>query len=180
MSTKVIAEIGWNFMGDLALAKQMISSARSAGADIAKFQYWNPAKLKPGPWDTDGRIDIYRAAALDAEKIETLSSLCAEVGIDFLISAFNASDAQFLVDLGVKTLKIPSHEVANEKLHTFASKNFEKVFVSWCWYAERGGSCLQYLQRHSEFECGYALRLHRSPIKPIFRASTTSAVNVLN
>lgn len=130
MSTKVIAEIGWNFMGDLALAKRMISSARSAGADIAKFQYWNPAKLKPGPWDTDGRIDIYRAAALDADKIETLSSLCAEVGIDFLISAFNASDAQFLVDLGVKKLKIPSHEVANEKLHTFASKNFEKVFVS--------------------------------------------------
>ena len=41
----VIAELGWNFMGDMDLAKAMITSAKSAGANIVKFQYWNPDKL---------------------------------------------------------------------------------------------------------------------------------------
>lgn len=130
MATQIIAEIGWNFMGDMTLAHKMIGSAKTAGADVAKFQYWNPSKLKAGPWDTDGRIDIYRAAALDSDKIAELISICDGVGIDFLISAFNASDAEFLANLGIKTLKIPSHEVANERLHSFASENFEKVYVS--------------------------------------------------
>lgn len=130
MTTEIIAEIGWNFMGDMQLARKMIVSAKAAGADVAKFQYWDPSKLKPGPWDTDGRIDIYRAAALDSDKIAALLSVCDDVGIDFLISAFNASDAEFLANLGIKRLKIPSHEVANVKLHSFASENFEKVYVS--------------------------------------------------
>ena len=66
-----IAEIGWNFMGDNALAAKMIRAAKSAGATTAKFQYWNPDKLKDGPWFSDGRIDIYRKAALSDQKIKT-------------------------------------------------------------------------------------------------------------
>ena len=46
MTCKVSAEIGWNFMGDMALAEQMIVAAKQSGADIAKFQYWDPKKLK--------------------------------------------------------------------------------------------------------------------------------------
>ena len=36
--TVVIAEVGVNHNGDVALAKQIISAARDAGADFAKFQ----------------------------------------------------------------------------------------------------------------------------------------------
>jgi N,N'-diacetyllegionaminate synthase len=130
MSCKVIAEIGWNFMGDMAIAEKMIVSAKSSGADVAKFQYWDPSKLKPGPWDHDGRLEIYKAAALNEEKIRLLMRLCDENNIEFLISAFNASDASFISSLGIKKLKIPSHEVANTALHSFAANNFEEVYVS--------------------------------------------------
>ena len=130
MNCKVIAEIGWNFMGDMDLAEEMIVSAKASGADIAKFQYWNPSKLKPGPWDTDGRSEIYRAAALNEEKIRLLMRLCDENHIEFLISAFNASDASFISNIGIKKLKIPSHEVANTSLHIFAANNFREVYVS--------------------------------------------------
>ena len=68
MPTKIIAEIGWNFMGDMSLAEEMIEAAKDCGADIAKFQYWNPSKLKPGPWDVDGRREIYEKAYLNDEK----------------------------------------------------------------------------------------------------------------
>ena len=38
--TQVIAEIGWNHMGDDTLAKQMIQEAANSGASFAKFQTW--------------------------------------------------------------------------------------------------------------------------------------------
>ena len=46
MKINIIAEIGWNFMGDLTLAKKMISSASKSGADTCKFQCWESSKLK--------------------------------------------------------------------------------------------------------------------------------------
>tara|TARA_A100001015_G_scaffold321079_1_gene450003 strand:- start:3683 stop:4495 length:813 start_codon:yes stop_codon:yes gene_type:complete len=130
MKCKIIAEIGWNFMGDMLLAENMIKAAKISGADIAKFQYWNPSRLKAGPWNHDGRLQIYEAAALNDDKIRTLLKLCDENNIEFLISAFNASDACFVKSLGIKKIKIPSHEVANRSLHNFAANHFDEVYVS--------------------------------------------------
>lgn len=127
---KVVAEIGWNFMGDMSLAERMISDAKSCGADIAKFQFWQERKLKPGPWDSDGRREIYKSAQLSEEDITSLKAMCANAGIEFLISVFNEDDAKKMKSLGIDTLKIPSHEVANVRLHEFASQNFQTVYVS--------------------------------------------------
>ena len=33
--TKIISEIGWNHMGDMVLAKEMIHASKENGADIA-------------------------------------------------------------------------------------------------------------------------------------------------
>ena len=130
MSIKIIAEIGWNFMGDMELARDMINAAKKSGADIAKFQYWNPSRLKPGAWDNDGRREIYENAKLDKQKIALLKQYCAEADVGFLVSAFNVHDAKFLKDQGLKNIKIPSHEVANYELHKFSIENFDQVYVS--------------------------------------------------
>ena len=66
----IIAEIGWNFLGDMDLAKKMVKSCSENGARTAKFQYWNPSTLKNGSWDEDGRRDIYKRAALDEKKFK--------------------------------------------------------------------------------------------------------------
>ena len=55
--------------------------------------------------------------------------MCVERNWIF-ISAFNAEDAEFLMRIGVKKIKIPSHEVANWELHNFAARNFSKCYVS--------------------------------------------------
>ena len=130
MSVQVIAEIGWNFMGDMDLAKKMISAAKESGADIAKFQYWNPSRLKPGIWDEDGRREIYENAKLDDEKIHQLKKFCEYEGINFLVSAFNVHDAKYLKANGLINIKVPSHEVANYELHKYSAKNFDQIFVS--------------------------------------------------
>lgn len=130
MPLKIIAEIGWNFMGDMKLAEEMIIQAKASGANVAKFQYWNPSRLKAGPWDTDGRREIYENAKLDKEKINFLENICKQNEIDFLISAFNVVDAKFLKSLGINSIKIPSHEVANFELHEYVATHFDQAYVS--------------------------------------------------
>ena len=51
--TKIISEIGWNHMGDMIWAKEMIDASKENGADVVKFQTWSVSRLKSGPWDSD-------------------------------------------------------------------------------------------------------------------------------
>ena len=127
---KVIAEIGWNFMGDMRLANKMVHAAKDSGADVAKFQYWNPSRLKAGAWDEDGRRQIYEKAQLNEVKINDLRGYCDDAGLDFLVSAFSVHDAKFLKSVGLDAIKVPSHEVANVELHDFCSHSFSEAYVS--------------------------------------------------
>ena len=125
-----IAEIGWNFLGDYALAEKMIEEAANSGATYAKFQYWNPNKLKPGSWDVDGRKEIYKKAALGINGLQNLQKLCDKYEIKFLTSVFNQEDAGIIKELGIHEIKIPSHEIVNENLHHYAAENFKRIYVS--------------------------------------------------
>ena len=64
---KIIAEIGWNHMGDMNLAEEMIKQASENGADICKFQTWSESNLKSGQWDNDGRRNVYKKAQLSKD-----------------------------------------------------------------------------------------------------------------
>ena len=112
---KIIAEIGWNHMGDMDLAKKMIVAAHKAGADFAKFQTWSVKNLKPGPWDIDGRLEIYKKAELTKEKHNLLKNYCDEIGIGFLTSVFNVNDVGWLSELNREIIKVPSHEIYNKE-----------------------------------------------------------------
>ena len=72
----LIAEIGWNHMGNMELAKKMILQAKKNGADFAKFQTWSVDNLKAGSWDVDGRRKIYEKAELTQEKHKKLLNYC--------------------------------------------------------------------------------------------------------
>lgn len=127
---KLIAEIGWNHMGDMKLAKKMIEEAKKSGADICKFQTWSEKNLKPGPWDEDGRREIYIKAELSKDDHIFLKKICEDVSVEFLTSIFNIEDIDFLKDIGLNKIKIPSHEVNNHDLISECLKNFDKVFIS--------------------------------------------------
>ena len=106
--TKLIAEIGWNHMGDMKLAKEMISAAKESGADFAKFQTWSVDRLKPGVWDTDGRKEIYEKAELDLDKHLELKEYCGNNDIGFMSSVFSEKDAKLLNKVVTDYVKIPS------------------------------------------------------------------------
>lgn len=126
----LIAEIGWNHMGDMDLAKKMIDAANDSGAQFAKFQTWSVDNLKPGPWDEDGRLEIYKKAELTKDKHFELYNYCNEAGIQFLTSIFNVKDVDFVESLDNEIIKIPSHEAYNSELLSKSSEAFKKVIVS--------------------------------------------------
>jgi N,N'-diacetyllegionaminate synthase len=130
MKTKIIAEIGWNHMGDMDLAKEMIVAAKESGADYAKFQTWSVKNLKPGPWDKDGRLQIYKKAEITKDKHHLLKQYCDEAGISFLTSIFNIDDVGWLSKLNDKIIKVPSHEVYNSKLIEELDGKFKSILIS--------------------------------------------------
>ena len=128
--TKLIAEIGWNHMGDMKLAKEMVLAAKESGADFAKFQTWSVSRLKRGSWDTDGRREIYENAELSFDKHIELKEYCDEVGIGFMSSVFSIEDAKLLKNVVTDYVKIPSFESRNKDLIHYCQNNFDKLLIS--------------------------------------------------
>lgn len=127
---ELIAEIGWNHMGDMDLAKKMIEAASESGADYAKFQTFDVNNLKEGPWDDDGRREIYEKAQLSFGQHRELKEYCDSLGITFMSSAFTVEDAKMLAAVSTKCIKIPSIETSNVNLLDYCSRNFDKIFMS--------------------------------------------------
>lgn len=127
---KIIAEIGWNHMGDMDLASKMIETASKSGADVCKFQTWSEKNLKPGPWDEDGRREIYKKAELDEQKHVFLKKVCEDNNVEFLTSIFNIKDLDLIKNLNLNEIKIPSHEVNNIELMKVSEKLFNKLLIS--------------------------------------------------
>lgn len=127
---KLIAEIGWNHLGDMTLAKKMIDSAASSGADYAKFQTWSVSRLKTGEWDNDGRRDLYNKSELNKNQHIELINHCKDRGVNFLSSVFSVKDAELLSELNCESVKIPSFESRNIDLIKYCNDNFKVVFMS--------------------------------------------------
>ena len=127
---KIIAEIGWNHMGNISLAKKMIIQAKKSGADIVKFQTWSVSNLKTGSWDEDGRRDIYKKAELSEQDYLLLKKFSDKNKIEMTTSLFNIKDYNKIKSCKFRIIKIPSHEVHNLELIKFCIKKFKIVLIS--------------------------------------------------
>jgi sialic acid synthase SpsE len=104
----------------------MVQAAKDSGAEFAKFQYFDPKYLKPGPWDTDGRREIYEKASLAngyPTGLNEVRDVCRDVGIKFLCTGFSIKGMTTLMNSDKrhnsflhKSVKIPSMESRNKDL----------------------------------------------------------------
>ena len=128
--TKIIAEIGWNHMGDLHRAYDMIQAASDHGADFVKFQTWSVDRLKSGPWDEDGRREIYEGAELSLKEHKFLNKYAERCNVKFFTSVFSIEDAELLNSVQSDYVKIPSMESRNLELIDYCDRNFSNIFLS--------------------------------------------------
>ena len=109
--------------------QKKISFSKKAGADAVKFQIWDPKYLRKGPWDKDGRREIYEKAFLNRKKYLILKNILKKFNKCFS-SAFNLEGLNLLLAAKDTWIKIPSHEAYNLKLIKLALKRFKKIFIS--------------------------------------------------
>jgi N-acetylneuraminate synthase/N,N'-diacetyllegionaminate synthase len=122
----VIAEVGVNHMGDLAVAHKLIDAAVASGANAVKFQTFVPELLaaRGAPKAeyqsigdrSDDQLAMLERLALGPEAHAELQLHAADVGVLFLSSPFDEPSVDLLDRLGVLAFKIPSGEVTNHRL----------------------------------------------------------------
>ncbi len=128
----VIAEIGINHNGNIDLAHELIRQARINGADIAKFQFYDPDKLF-GPAGSHPDPDNHEFAlkvTFGFDQAKRLKTWCDEEGIEFMASVFDEERFQWMEELGVRRHKIASRTVQERDLCEKILATGKETFIS--------------------------------------------------
>lgn len=138
----VIAEIGVNHNGDLALAKQMISEARLCGADAVKFQTFSAKKLvslntpkvayqEHTTRPEQSHFDMIKSLELSEEQHIILNNYCKELNIQFLSTPYDTDSAIFLDNIiGVPMFKTASADIVDLRLHKYLANSKKPTMIS--------------------------------------------------
>lgn len=136
MHTFIIAEIGINHNGDLALAKKLIDAAVVAGCDAVKFQKRTVDKVytkeyldgpRKSPWGDTQRAQK-EGLEFGSAEYDEIDRYCREKGIEWYASAWDIDSQRFLQQYNCKYNKVASamltndellEEIANEGKYTF-------------------------------------------------------------
>ncbi len=141
MNIRIIAEIGVNHNGDVALAKDMVKQAKACGADIVKFQTFSadrlaaistpkvPYQLRTSDPD-ESHHTMLKKLELSREAHMELKTLCDSLGIEFCSTPYSYEDAEFLNELGVTTFKVASADIIDRKLHEFIAGTGKECLLS--------------------------------------------------
>ena len=122
--TLIIAEAGVNHCGQIELAKRLVCVAADAGADIVKFQTYSTESLVTTSAvkaayqarldiNSETQFEMLKRLELKKQEFEILSNECQKKQIEFLSSAFDIESLNFLIQLGIKRIKVPSGEINN-------------------------------------------------------------------
>ena len=142
MSAYIIAEAGVNHNGDLDIARQMVAAAAKAGANAIKFQTFKAENLvtQTAPQaayqsenigKTQNQYDMLKALELSQDDHHALIEECKNQNIDFLSSAFDITDAAFLIhECNQKTIKLGSGELTNAPLLLYIAEQGASVILS--------------------------------------------------
>ena len=120
----IIAEAGVNHNGRLDLALELCDAAKSAGADVVKFQTWRTEKLITGTvgqaeYQTENtgkkesQFDMLKRLELSYNDFRKVKAHCDDIGIVFASTADEPDSLDFLVDLGIPFIKVGSGEIGN-------------------------------------------------------------------
>ena len=125
--TYVIAEIGLNHGGDLALAKKMIDGAVSAGVDAVKFQtYLTEKRTFPG----SPIFDILKKCELPFEAFKELQEYSKSKNVDFFSTPFDDESVDYLDSIGCDLYKVASFDVVNIPFLKKVAKTGKPVILS--------------------------------------------------
>ncbi|HIQ28909.1 MAG TPA: acetylneuraminic acid synthetase [Sulfurovum sp.] len=119
----IIAEIGVNYEGSMALAKRLVDEAKEGGADAVKFQTYKAdtiaSKDSPAYWDrneepTATQHELFQKhQGFWKDEMQELKNYCDSEDIEFLSTPFDVESATFLNEM-MDVFKISSSDITNK------------------------------------------------------------------
>tara|TARA_B000000557_G_scaffold226710_1_gene197285 strand:+ start:3940 stop:4770 length:831 start_codon:yes stop_codon:yes gene_type:complete len=137
--TYIIAEIGINHNGSLAVAKKLIDIAAVAGCDAVKFQKRNPDVCVPEhqkqvmretPWGTMTYLEYKYRVEFGKEEYDEIDQYCRDKGIAWSASPWDMDSLEFLSQYDLPFIKMPSAMITNEELMRGCARTGKKVIFS--------------------------------------------------
>ncbi|MBE8722046.1 N-acetylneuraminate synthase [Sphingobacterium pedocola] len=138
----IIAEAGVNHNGSIENAFKLIDAAVDAGVDYIKFQTFKADKLvaksaKKAEYQitntknaNDSQFEMLKKLEISHEDHERLIDYCNSKKISFFSTAFDLDSLQYLKDIGLDLVKIPSGEITNLPYLRKAAGLFDRVILS--------------------------------------------------
>jgi N-acetylneuraminate synthase len=123
--TYVVAEIGINHNGDIALALQLIDAAIAAGCDAVKFQKRTPELCVPAeqaslmrqtPWGYITYLDYRHRVEFGRDEYEIIDRYCRDKGITWFASCWDAPSVDFIEAFEPVCYKVQSAALTDELL----------------------------------------------------------------
>jgi N-acetylneuraminate synthase len=116
---KVIAEIGCNHRGEIDIAKELLTLAKEAGADVGKFQKRCPRELltkeqydAPHPNPDNAYGSTYGAhrefLELSVDDHRELQAHCEKIGLTYSCSVWDCTSARDIISLNPPLIKVGS------------------------------------------------------------------------
>lgn len=138
----VIAEAGVNHNGNIENAFKLVDVASEAGVDYIKFQTFEADKLvskiaKKAEYQIrntiggeESQYQMLKKLELSKKEYADLLEYCDKQNVKFFSTAFDLNSLQYLKDLGLEVVKIPSGEITNLPYLRKAASLFSKVILS--------------------------------------------------
>jgi N-acetylneuraminate synthase len=121
----IIAEIGINHNGSLALAKRLIDEAVLAGCDAVKFQKRTPELCTPKdqwllerdtPWGRMTYINYRHMVELGYDEYTAIDVYCKQKGIDWFVSCWDEVSVEFMEQFQPGVYKLASASLTDHAL----------------------------------------------------------------
>lgn len=136
----IIAEAGVNHNGRIEIAKRLVDEAKRCGADVVKFQTFNPIKLASrhaamakyqmeNLGIEESQAEMLSKLTLKKEEYLELVDYCNQKGIKFLSTPFEIDSIHFL-DNVQDVWKIPSGEITNYPYLVEIARTGKEIILS--------------------------------------------------
>jgi N-acetylneuraminate synthase len=121
----IIAEIGINHNGSIALAQKMIDGAVIAGCDAVKFQKRTPELCVPKdqwyierdtPWGRMTYIEYRHKVEFDYNQYSEINEYCKQKGIDWFASPWDEEALEFIKQFNPAIYKVASASLTDKVL----------------------------------------------------------------
>lgn len=140
--TYIIAEVGINHNGEIAIAKEMILAAKDCGADCVKFQTFKAEEFVSDPKQaytyksqgkevTESMLEMFKRYQFSENEWTEIVSFCINNEIEFCSTAQNHSDLKFLLSIcDLPFIKVGSDDLTNVQMLKEYAKYGRKMIIS--------------------------------------------------